>query len=77
MDEIGDMPLKLQTLLLRVLEQYSIIRIAGKDEIPIDNRIIAATNKNLIRGQKGEISGEIILPSECNYTASHTPAATQ
>jgi len=47
LDEIGDASLKLQTKLLRVLQEKEIMRIGGDKIIPIDVRIIAATNKNL------------------------------
>lgn len=48
LDEIGEMPLELQTALLRVLEQKAITRVGGTDLIPVNVRIIAATNKNLL-----------------------------
>ncbi|WP_296116150.1 sigma-54-dependent Fis family transcriptional regulator [uncultured Eubacterium sp.] len=47
LDEIGDMPLELQTTLLRVLQNKEIIRVGGKKPIPINVRVIAATNSNL------------------------------
>ncbi|WP_026478521.1 sigma-54-dependent Fis family transcriptional regulator [Alkaliphilus transvaalensis] len=47
LDEIGDMPLHLQSKLLRVLQEKKVDRIGGLSSIPIDIRIIAATNKNL------------------------------
>lgn len=47
LDEIGDMPLDMQASLLRVLEEKAITRLGGKTSIPIDLRIIAATNKDL------------------------------
>ena len=47
LDEIGDMPLEAQAKLLRVLQEKKIQRIGGTEEIPVDVRIIAATNKNL------------------------------
>lgn len=47
LDEIGDMPLDIQSKLLRVLQQKTVVRIGGYKEIPIDVRIIVATNKNL------------------------------
>ncbi|MEN8262736.1 MAG: sigma-54 dependent transcriptional regulator [Nitrospirota bacterium] len=47
LDEIGDMPFPLQAKLLRVLQDGSIQRLGGKEEIKTDVRIIAATNKEL------------------------------
>jgi len=47
LDEIGEMSLDLQTRLLRVIEEGIVRRIGGNDEIPINVRIIAATNKDL------------------------------
>ncbi|WP_432408652.1 sigma-54-dependent Fis family transcriptional regulator [Wukongibacter sp. M2B1] len=47
LDEIGDMPIHLQTKLLRVLQENLIARIGCRGFIPIDVRIIAATNKKL------------------------------
>ena len=47
LDEIGDMPFGIQATLLRVLQMKETIRIGGKKPIPINVRIIAATNKNL------------------------------
>ncbi|HKK45829.1 MAG TPA: sigma-54 dependent transcriptional regulator [Balneolaceae bacterium] len=47
LDEIGQLPLKLQAKLLRVLQERKIRRVGGKREIDIDVRIIAATSLNL------------------------------
>jgi len=47
LDEIGDMPLDLQTKLLRVLQEKEITRTGGSQPIPINVRIVAATNKIL------------------------------
>ncbi|AJQ92803.1 PEP-CTERM-box response regulator transcription factor [Gynuella sunshinyii] len=47
LDEIGDMPLSLQAKLLRFLQERVIERVGGRREIPINVRIICATNKNL------------------------------
>lgn len=47
LDEIGDMPLHVQTKLLRVLQESKVERIGGTKPIPIDIRVICATNKNI------------------------------
>lgn len=47
LDEIGDMPMYLQASLLRVLEEKKVMRIGGSKFIPVNVRIIAATNKDL------------------------------
>ncbi len=47
LDEIGELPPYLQAKLLRVLQERRIRRIGGKDEISIDVRVIAATNRDL------------------------------
>lgn len=47
LDEIGDMPLSLQVKLLRVLQEKTIQHIGSTREIPVDVRIIAATNQDL------------------------------
>ena len=49
LDEIGDMPLDTQVNLLRVLQDKEIVRIGGSKPKPIDIRVIAATNKNLLK----------------------------
>ena len=47
LDEIGDLRLELQAKLLRVLQEHEIERVGGTRTIPVDVRIIAATNQNL------------------------------
>ena len=47
LDEIGEMPLDMQTRLLRVIEEGIVIRVGSNKEIVVDARVIAATNKDL------------------------------
>ncbi len=47
LDEIGDMPLEHQTVLLRVIQEKQMMRIGGDKMIPVNVRLICATNKNL------------------------------
>jgi DNA-binding NtrC family response regulator len=52
LDEIGDMPLELQSKLLQVLEQYEFMRVGGVKTIKVDTRIVCATNRDLERALK-------------------------
>ena len=47
LDEIGDMSLSAQAKVLRALQENKIVRVGGEKEIPVDVRILAATNKDL------------------------------
>jgi two-component system, NtrC family, response regulator len=47
LDEIGDLPLSLQSKLLRFLQERVIERVGGREEIPVDVRIICATHQDL------------------------------
>lgn len=47
LDEIGEMPLSAQVKLLRVLDERKIMRIGGREQISVDVRVIAATNRDL------------------------------
>jgi DNA-binding NtrC family response regulator len=47
LDEVGELPPAAQAALLRVLESQSIVRVGGQKEIPVDVRVIAATNRDL------------------------------
>ena len=48
LDEIGDMPLDLQAKILRVLQEQEVTRVGGNQTIPVDVRIVAATNQSLV-----------------------------
>ncbi len=47
LDEIGEMPAPMQTKLLRVLEERTLVRVGGVDQIAVDVRVVAATNRDL------------------------------
>jgi transcriptional regulator with PAS, ATPase and Fis domain len=47
LDEIGDLPMEFQARLLRVLQEKEFMRVGGSRVIPVDVRVISATNKNL------------------------------
>ncbi len=47
LDEIGTLPPSLQSKLLRVLEEHTLVRLGGKKQIKVDFRLVSATNENL------------------------------
>jgi transcriptional regulator with PAS, ATPase and Fis domain len=60
LDELAEMPVGTQAKLLRVLEDSRVRRLGGKNEIVVDVRIIAATNKNLEEAlRKGELREDL------------------
>lgn len=61
LDEIGDISLKIQSRLLRVLQEKEVMRIGGSEIKPINVRIIAATNKNLTKMAKEKQFREDLL----------------
>jgi two-component system nitrogen regulation response regulator GlnG len=60
LDEIADLPLRLQGKLLRVLQQDEVLQLGGREAIPVDVRVLAATNHNL-EGlvAKGQFRGDL------------------
>lgn len=61
-DEIGDAPFSFQVKLLRVLQEKRIRRVGALEEIPVDVRVIAATNKNLLNLiDKGEFREDLFF----------------
>lgn len=62
LDEIGELPLAVQGKLLRAIEEKSIDRIGGRGLIPVDLRVVAATNKDLRSAvDAGEFRGDLFF----------------
>jgi DNA-binding NtrC family response regulator len=62
LDEIGELPLAVQGKLLRAIEEKSVDRIGGRAPIPVDVRVVAATNKDLRAAvDKGEFRGDLFF----------------
>ncbi|MFA5535767.1 MAG: sigma 54-interacting transcriptional regulator [Bacillota bacterium] len=60
LDEIGDMPFEQQIGLLRVIQEKTVVRLGGNHPIPVDVRIICATNKNLTEEmEKGNFRADL------------------
>jgi two-component system nitrogen regulation response regulator NtrX len=76
LDEIGDMSLSAQAKVLRALQENKIMRVGGEKDIPVDVRVIAATNKNL----KVEIENKNFredLFHRLNVIPIHVPSLTE
>jgi formate hydrogenlyase transcriptional activator len=60
LDEIGELPMSLQVKLLRALQEREIERVGGKATIKVDVRVIAATNRDLLKDvQQGSFRGDL------------------
>jgi formate hydrogenlyase transcriptional activator len=71
LDEVGDIPLDLQPKLLRALQEKSFERLGGTKTIPIDVRLIAATNRNL-----AQMMGDKLFRSDLYYRLKVFPITT-
>jgi len=64
LDEIGDMPLSIQAKILRLLQEKKIERLGGREPIPVDVRILAATNRDLEAAvAEGRFREDLDMPS--------------
>jgi transcriptional regulator with GAF, ATPase, and Fis domain len=71
LDEVGDIPLELQPKLLRALQEKSFERLGGTKTIPIDVRLVAATNRNLT-----QMMGDKLFRSDLYYRLKVFPILT-
>ncbi len=76
LDEIGDISPKLQLDLLRVLEERRVTRVGGTESVPVDVRIIAATNRNLAKAvEEGKFRQDLYY--RLNVIAIRLPRLTE
>jgi transcriptional regulator with GAF, ATPase, and Fis domain len=71
LDEVGDIPLELQPKLLRALQEKAFERLGGTRTIPIDVRLLAATNRNLT-----QMMGDKLFRSDLYYRLKVFPIIT-
>ncbi|NWG12165.1 MAG: sigma 54-interacting transcriptional regulator [Acidobacteria bacterium] len=71
LDEVGDIPLDLQPKLLRALQEKAFERLGGTRTIPIDVRLVAATNRNLT-----QMMGDKLFRSDLYYRLKVFPIVT-
>ena len=73
LNEVGELPLTLQVKLLRVLEEHHVVRVGTSKPIAIDVRVIAATNRDLLQGDRCPAlpRGSLLPPR-----GGHAPAPT-
>jgi DNA-binding NtrC family response regulator len=73
LDEIGEMPMPMQARLLRVLEESNVRRLGGTAEIPVNVRVLAATNRNVESALENKILREDLY-YRLNVFHIHSPA---
>jgi DNA-binding NtrC family response regulator len=72
LDEVGDMPLAMQAKLLRVLQEREIERVGGNETIKVDTRVVAATNRDLVKAcEEGAFRAD--LYDRLNVVPLHIP----
>ena len=71
LDEVGDIPIDLQPKLLRALQEKAFERLGGTKTIPIDVRLVAATNRNLL-----QMMGDKLFRSDLYYRLKVFPVTT-
>lgn len=76
LDEVGDMSLSAQAKVLRALQEGKITRVGGDKEINIDVRVIAATNKNLLK-EVEEKTFRLDLYHRLNVILIHVPSLNE
>lgn len=75
-DEIGELPLTMQVKLLRVLQERKLIRVGDTKEIPLDMRVVAATNKDLKKEvERGEFRMDLYY--RLNVITLHLPSLAE
>ena len=67
LDEVGEMPIHVQTRMLRVLQKKRVRRVGGSQSINIDIRVIAATHQNLDDIMQRKVSLGPLVPSWCFF----------
>jgi two-component system nitrogen regulation response regulator NtrX len=76
LDEIGDMSLNAQAKVLRALQEGKITRVGGEKEIPVDVRVVAATNKDLLE-EVNEKRFRLDLYHRLGVILIHVPSLNQ
>jgi DNA-binding NtrC family response regulator len=75
-DEVGELPLSMQVKLLRVLQERTLMRVGGNVELPVDFRLLAATNKDLRReAEEGAFRQDLFY--RLNVLTIHVPSLAE